>query len=105
MIKLFILISLLFVSFAAVFAQNAPKPALPAWFNGITLDDLDFSDGQAAKIRSLPDKTVVRIVFDADKKAEYYKNSLNNLRSLNGHLFIMGEIIDSDFMAKYRWEC
>jgi hypothetical protein len=102
----------------------AQSDTLPAYFNGITLDAVQIlttkeplsAEQQKARdalrnaLEGLPIITVVRVVFDKDTRPSEYSESLNYLRSLklkNGKrkIYIMGELLDSDFLARYRWDC
>lgn len=98
-------------------AQAQTEKSLPAHFNGITLDAAqellgtsDLSCKQRQALESLTAPTIVRVVFDANTEPGEYTEALKYLRSLklpNGDrkIFVMGELLDSDYLAQYRWEC
>ena len=85
----------------------------PAWLNGITLDDVqNLKTEQWDALKALETVTVVRVVFDANTEPEQYVKALDDLRALRlksdqekRKIYIMGEILDSDDLARYRWEC
>jgi hypothetical protein len=111
------IISLLLLAVSSgspAFAQDAGRDErLPAWFNGITLDDVrHLTTKQWKALEALETLTVIRVVFDADTEPELYVKALDDLRALTlkddkktRKIYIMGEILDSDFLARYRWEC
>jgi hypothetical protein len=98
---------------------------LPAHFNGITLDaaqlltaderdlkpeEIEYRNRTKNVLESLPTRTIVRVVFDTNTEAGEYKSALDYLRSLKmpdgkRKIYIMGELLDSDFLAQYRWDC
>jgi hypothetical protein len=94
------------------FAQHDDPNTLPAYFNGITLDDINsLTPEQWKTLESFPLPVVVRVVFDADTEPDKYLISVGQLNSktfpgtAKRRFFVMGELVDSDFLAKYRWEC
>lgn len=104
------------------FAQN---DVLPSYFNGITLEaarlltanensltaeQLEYRKQTKTALEHLPAATIVRVVFDANTEPSEYIAALDYLRSLKlsdgkRKIYIMGELLDSDFIAQYRWEC
>lgn len=105
-IKFFLLFIALFFCSKVVSAQ------LPTHFNGITLDNVrNLTTDQRTALENLPAKTIVRVVFDANTTPDKYISALDYLRSLKladrvtRKIYIMGELLDSDFLARYRWDC
>ena len=115
----------LLVAIFSCFYGFVKSEDLPKHFNGITLDTAQFLTADESELNreqkayrkrikealvKLPAKTIVRVVFDANTEATDYKDALNYLRSLKmpdgtRKIFIMGELLDSDFLAQYRWDC
>ena len=104
--------SLVFTLLLIVFCFNLRAFAqLPVvYFNGITLDDVrDLNTDQWNALKALPSKTIVRVVFNADTKPDEYKKALDDLHLLTlpdgktQKIYIMGELLDSDFLARYLW--
>ena len=115
--KHLLIVSLLLLAVSSgspAFAQVARQhERLPRWFNGITLDDVrHLTTEQRKALEALETLTVIRIVFDSDTEPDLYAKALDDLRALTlkgdektRKIYIMGEILDSDFLARYRWEC
>lgn len=107
------LLLLLSCSCVRVFAQGARQAdAPPPWFNGITLEDvLNLRKEQRDALDAIKTVVVVRVVFAANTEPEVYKTTLDDLRGLKlpdgqtRKVYIMGELLDSDFLARYRWDC
>jgi hypothetical protein len=101
---------ILFIALIAL--SRIVSAQLPDYFNGITLDDVrNLTVEQRTALENLPAKTIVRVVFDADTTPDKYISALDYLRSLKlddgetRKIYIMGELLDSDYLARYRWDC
>jgi hypothetical protein len=106
-----LLLSLCFA--VQAFAQRTQVAnALPRYFNGITLESpLDLNDQQREKIKALTTPVVIRVVFNRDTPPERYIPVLQELLAIpfpdnpKRKVYLMGELLDSDFLARYRWVC
>ena len=84
----------------------------PLYFNGLTIESpLALDEQQWKKIEAIPTPVVIRIVFDKDTEPDKYISVLDRLYSLKfpdtgkRKVYLMGEFLDSDFLAKYKWVC
>jgi hypothetical protein len=91
-------------------AQVADSP--PRYFNGLTLESpLALNEQQWGKIEAFTTAVVIRIVFNKDTEPDRYVTVLDRLHSLKfsdsgrRKVYLMGELLDSDFLARYRWVC
>ncbi|MDT4953852.1 MAG: hypothetical protein QOJ02_1990 [Acidobacteriota bacterium] len=95
------------------FAQStAPVDKLPDYFNAITLEDINsLTEEQWSILKAIPSVIVVRVVFNKDTKPEDYSTNLSKLHSMTfpdsdkRKVYVVGEFLDSDFLARYRWDC
>jgi len=108
------IILLLSLCFAVDTLAQGPQvaDALPRYFNGLTLEGpLTLDEQQWRKIEAIPTAVVIRIVFDKDTGPDKYISVLDRLHSLKfpdsgkRKIYLMGEFLDSDFLARYRWVC
>jgi len=92
-------------------STNETVEPLPAFLNGITLENvLTLNDEQVTALRSVSVPIIVRVVFNRDVEPEGYKEALARLHSITfltgkRKIFLMGELLDSDFLARYKWDC
>jgi|ERR1051325_5153120 hypothetical protein len=108
------IVLLLSIGFAvqALGQRSQVTETLPSYFNGLTLESpLSLSEEVWERIRTIPTVTTVRVVFDKDTEPERYISVLDRLHSLKfpdggkRKVYLLGEFLDSDFLARYRWVC
>lgn len=104
---------LLSVYFAAqTFGQGAQsRTSLPPYINGITFETpLELDDRHWGRLGEITTPVVIRVVFGRDTEPELHRPVLQKLHSLTlpggrRKVYVLGELLDSDFLARYRWEC
>jgi hypothetical protein len=66
--------------------------------NGVTIDDVNELDDIVVSLDELSKRPTVRIVFDSDQPAAYYKEPVERIHKVS---FIMGELLDSYDIKDY----
>ena len=78
--------------------QTITGRTIPSPVYGITLDDVTNVSAEVKALSQLVKTTTVRVVFDKEVSASYYKSAIQKLRS---EAYIVGELIDSYYMKQF----